>query len=114
MFGSGTRTQGIDNQQHHHSHHQPPSPIVRQTSLLELLIQGQQKVKEAECLAKHTSRTSVQATPALWEPMVAPRCIMAVAMVATRDIQHASIGGSRKQPSKKSRENNMKTSAGGV
>ena len=47
-------------QQRQHSHHQPLNPIVRQTLLPELLVQGQQRTEEAECLAKLTSRISAQ------------------------------------------------------
>ena len=56
---------------HHHSHHQPPSPIVSDFTP-RAVGTGATENKKAECLAKRTSRISIQATPALWEPMVVP------------------------------------------
>ena len=60
----GTRNKERGSQQHHHCHHQPPSPIVRQTSLPDLLAHGHQK-QVAGTLAKLTSKVSVQTAPAL-------------------------------------------------
>ena len=82
MFGSGTRNQGKGSQQHQHNHHQPLSSIASQTSLPELLAHGQQRTKGAESFAKLTSRISVQATPALWEPMFVPWWFVIAAMFA--------------------------------
>ena len=80
--GSGMTSQGRSSQESRGNHRHLRSFVASQTSLPRQWAHGQQRTGEAVSFVKHTSRTSVQATVAPWEPMFVPWWFVIAVMFA--------------------------------
>ena len=100
--------------QNQHNHRLLRGFVASQTSLPMQWAHGQQRTRGAEPFARHTSRTSVQATLAPWEPMGVPWWRARAVMSAAQNIQRISAGGARSQPSKLARRTAREANADGA